>query len=93
MFFFFRHKNVTIAIDYIRQNKLYRDLDNDFEIDPFATGYFVEMITRKKRSVYNMQFAMIGQSFESCQDIVRFVRRFIDSTITAAIKIITIMVR
>lgn len=52
--------------------------------------YLVKM--QKKRSVYNIWSAKELQ-FESCQDVTRFVRRFIDSAITAAIKIAAVMVR
>ncbi|EFN73285.1 hypothetical protein EAG_16364 [Camponotus floridanus] len=45
---------------------------------------------QKKRSVYNIWSAKELQ-FESCQDVTRFVRRFIDSAITAAIKIAAVM--
>lgn len=30
---------------------------------------------------------------DSCQDVMRFVRRFVDSAVTAAIKIVAVMVR
>lgn len=52
--------------------------------------YLVKM--QKKRSVYNIWSAKEPQ-FESCQDVTRFMRRFIDSAITAAIKIAAVMVR
>lgn len=79
---------------YIRQNKLYRDPNDDGTLrPPFSIGYFGEMMARKKRSVYNVRFAMKEPNFESCQDMTRFARRFVDVAITAAIKIVAIMVR
>ncbi|CAL1685983.1 unnamed protein product [Lasius platythorax] len=44
----------------------------------------------RKRSVYNT-LPVKEHQFESCQDVTRFMRRFIDSAITAAIKIAVVM--
>lgn len=46
----------------------------------------------RKRSIYNMWPAKEHQ-LESYQDMTRFMRRFIDSAVTAAIKIAAVMVR
>lgn len=46
----------------------------------------------RKRSVYNT-LPVKEHQFESYQDVTRFMRRFIDSAITAAIKIAVVMVR
>ncbi|XP_024879002.1 A-kinase anchor protein 14-like [Temnothorax curvispinosus] len=48
------------------------------------------MFMRKRRSVYNARPAEEHQ-IESCQDVTRFVRRFVDSAVTAAIKIVDVM--
>jgi len=47
---------------------------------------------RKRRSVYNTRPAE-EQQVEFCQDVTRFVRRFVDSVVTATLKIVAVMVR
>ncbi|KAG5308203.1 AKA14 protein, partial [Acromyrmex insinuator] len=50
------------------------------------------MIMRKKQSVYNRRPAEDQQSdLESCQDVTHFVRRFVDSAVISAMKIVTVM--
>lgn len=42
--------------------------------------------------MYNTRPAEEHQ-IESCQDVTRFMRRFVDSAVTAAMKIVAVMVR
>jgi len=50
---------------------------------------------KKKRSVYNLRpvLAETEREFESSQDVIDFVRRFLESAITAALNIVILMVR
>ncbi|KYN05458.1 A-kinase anchor protein 14 [Cyphomyrmex costatus] len=48
------------------------------------------MIMRKKRSVYHTLPAE-DQQVESCQDVTHFVKRFVDSAVISAMKIIAVM--
>lgn len=55
--------------------------------------YFPEMIVRKRRSMYNSWPAEDRQYLAYCQDVTHFAKRFVDSAVTAAIRIVTVMVR
>ncbi|KYN40774.1 A-kinase anchor protein 14 [Trachymyrmex septentrionalis] len=48
------------------------------------------MVLRKKQSVYNIQSAK-DQEVEFYQDVTHFVRRFVDSAVISAMKIVTVM--